>query len=84
MALLKAIETRGTTANYWKIGIMHTDFTRGRSFVMVHGYTSQEYREDKPGDNVDERNFTLEAVTREEAYALLKQDPFFDNSVDVL
>lgn len=85
MALIKNIDSGfGVDATYWKIAALTVDFVAGTLDVTLYGYTTQEARVSgceplvKNGVSLQ----TLDAADRASLYALIKQTPEFQESVD--
>lgn len=89
MALIKQLETPfSVTVSYWRICNLDVDYQNGITRVTLCVYKDEKSRLDGkspiPGMNI-ETSLNLipsDVNVRETIYHLIKQDPFFSDSID--
>ena len=86
MALQKPVPYRGTTLNYHRIIHYAQDALTGKTRVIVGGYVNHATRQDDPKAFLITvaRNYDGLDLTRAALYDLLRADPFYSGSTNLL
>jgi hypothetical protein len=84
MALIKEVQYKGFTSNYWKIMKTTEDVIANRTSVRMGLYKDQDARTEGIGNTLLNQSYDLDGIdkTRASIYSEIKLLPDFEGAID--